>query len=104
MSKSYFIFEDGLHEYTIVDTLLENDVRRLQLKYSDAEHWDAKVRGTLIVNMDIHDLDAIITPPINNIDASQLHAIRLLLNFERETNTSKKVVSEVIDTTNKISL
>jgi hypothetical protein len=106
MNKSYFIFEEGLHEYTIVDTILENDVRRLELQYSNAEHWDARVRGTVAISMNIDDLDIIFSPQINHIDYGQLHLLRLLINFERETNSNdkNKEKSEVIETTNKLIL
>lgn len=106
-TKTFHVFEQGLHEYTIIDKPTAKG-RKISLFHSDAEQWTSHTRGTLIMSMTITGNGVRFSKNIKSMDYSQLYAMRLLMNYERETDTNgyNKLKAQIysIDDTNKFEL
>jgi hypothetical protein len=86
MNKKLYVFEDGLHEYTIIDKETTKG-REISLWYSEAEHWTSHTRGTLILTMLVTGNGVKFSKSTKSLDYGELHEMRLLMNYERETDS-----------------
>jgi hypothetical protein len=106
-SKRFHVFEEGLHEYTIVDKPTTKG-RKISLFYSDAEQWTSHTRGTLVMKMTVTGNGVRFSKNTKSMDYSELFAMRLLMNYERETDTNEhnreKSQFYSVDNTNKFEL
>lgn len=106
-SKTFHVFEQGLHEYTIIDKPT-NKGRKISLFHSDAEHWTSHTRGTLVMKMTITGNGVRFSKNIKSMDYSELFAMRLLMNYERETdfNEYNRLKSQIysVDNTNNFEV
>ena len=76
-SKRYLVFEKNIHEYVITDSY-KDDIRTISLYYSEAEHWNSNVRGTLALYMMIDDDKVSFSKSLklSNLNQSDLHHLR----------------------------
>ena len=106
-SKTFHVFEQGLHESTIIDKPT-NKGRKISLFHSDAEHWTSHTRGTLVMKMTITGNGVRFSKNIKSMDYSELFAMRLLMNYERETdfNEYNRLKSQIysVDNTNNFEV
>ncbi len=106
-SKTFHVFEQGLHEYTIIDKPTTKG-RKISLFHSDAEHWTSHTRGTLVMKMTITGNGVRFSKNIKSMDYSELFAMRLLMNYERETdfNEYNRLKSQIysVDNTNNFEV
>lgn len=86
MDKKLHVFEDGLHEYTIIDKETTKG-RDISLWYSEAEHWTSHTRGTLILTMLVTGNGVKFSKLNKSLGYDELHEMRLLMNYERETDS-----------------
>ena len=107
MKKRYHVFEEGLHEYTIVDKETTMG-RKISLFHSDGEQWTSHTRGTMVMKMTVTGDGVKFSKNIKSMDYSELFAMRLLMNYERETDTNgyNKLKSQIysVDNTNKFEV
>lgn len=106
-SKTFHVFEQGLHEYTIIDKPTTKG-RKISLFYSDAEQWTSHTRGTLAIKMTITGNGVRFSKNVKSMDYSELFCMRLLMNYERETDSNgyNKLKSQIysVDDTNKFEI
>ena len=100
VKRTFHVFDEGLHEYSITDKLTKNG-RVISLFYSEGEQWTSHTRGVFILKMTVTGDGAKFSNKINKMDYALLHSMRLLINYERETDTNgyNKIKSQVYETT-----
>lgn len=107
MKKTFHVFDQGLHEYTIVDKETHKG-RKISLFHSDGEHWTSHTRGTMVMKMTVTGNGVKFSKNTKSMDYSELFFMRLLMNYERETDTNgyNKLKSQIysVDNTNKFEL
>lgn len=107
MKKTFHVFDQGLHEYTIVDKETTKG-RKISLFHSDGEQWTSHTRGTMVMKMTVTGDGVKFSKNIKSMYYSELFAMRLLMNYERETDTNgyNKLKSQIysVDNTNKFEL
>jgi hypothetical protein len=96
MKKTYHVFEEGNHEYTIIEKETPNG-RKISLFYSDNEQWTSHTRGELAMKMVVTGNGVKFSKNSKNLDYSELHYMRLLMNYERETDSNdyNKIKSQI---------
>lgn len=99
-SKTFHVFDDGLHEYTIIDKPTTKG-RIISLYHSKGEQWTINTRGTLTMKMTVTGNGVRFSKNVKSMNYSDLYEMRLLMNYERETDTNdlNKVKAMVFDAT-----
>jgi hypothetical protein len=100
LKRTFHVFEDGLHEYTIIDTPTDTG-RVISLFYSEGKQWTSHVRGEFIMKLKVTGDGVKLSKNTKVLRYDELHEMRLLMNYERETDTNEltKVKSRVYEIT-----
>lgn len=81
MKKSYIVFVDGQHEYTIKSKLKKNGDTKHTLYRSNSADWTERVRGEKCLTIIDSDLEM----EIKGVDGIQpyhtIHELKILLDF-----------------------
>lgn len=86
--RKFHVFENGLHEYTITDKPTKNG-RVISLFYSEGEQWTSHTRGEFIMKMKVTGDGVKFSKNTKSLQYDELHEMRLLMNYERETDTNE---------------
>lgn len=86
--KTFHVFSDNLHEYVIIDRPTTKG-RVISLYHSHAEHWTTHTRGTLTMKMTVTGNGVRFSKNIKSMNYSELFEMRLLMNYERETDSNQ---------------
>ena len=100
VKRTFHVFEGGLHEYTITDRPTKKG-RVISLFYSDGEQWTSHTRGEFIMKLKVTGNGVKLSKDTKNLGYDELHGIRLLINYERETdiNELNKTKSQLYEIT-----
>lgn len=100
VKRTFHVFEDGVHEYTITDKPTKKG-RVISLFYSEGEQWTSHTRGEFIMKLKVTGDGIKLSKNTKNLEYDELHEMRLLMNYERETDTNElnKVKSQVYEIT-----
>jgi hypothetical protein len=100
VKRTFHVFDEGLHEYSITDKPTKNG-RVISLFHSNGEQWTSHTRGEFIVKITVTGNGVKFSNKINKMGYDILHSMRLLINYERETDTNgyNKIKSQVYETT-----
>lgn len=102
--KRYLVFEKNIHEYVITDSY-KDDIRTISLYYSEAEHWNSNIRGTLALYMMVDDDKVSFSKSLklSNLNQSDLHHLRLVMGYETKTNEDLDDI-EILEISSTIKL
>lgn len=102
-TKTFHVFEQGKHEYTIIDKETTKG-RKISLFYSDSETWTGHTRGTLAMTLKDNGNGVRLNKNTKSLDYGQLTQMRLLFNYLRETESHEhdREKSQVYETTQDI--
>lgn len=95
MKKSYTVFVDGQHEYTIKSKTKKNGDIKHTIYHSEGEQWSENIRGKKILTIIEGDLEM----EIKGMDGVQpydkVYELKLLLSFiTRDYNDGKFEIVE----------
>lgn len=88
--KKYMVIsKDGLHEYDLlVETVKHGN--KFSLHYSEGKQWFEHTKGKLAISMINTGNDIKFDRTIKNVDFAMLLHIRILINFEHQTDVNLK--------------
>ena len=84
--KKYVVLSDGQHEYDILDSTNNKGHRVMKLFYSEAEFWNASIRGKLVLKMVDTGNGVKFSKNTKSLNYSELAEMRLLMNFAKSTD------------------
>lgn len=85
----FYVFNhDNVHEYTIIKETTKKGVK-ITLKRSKTDVWVESVRGTKILTLIDDGNTVTLNKKIHKMDFGELLELRLLLNFEKESDANK---------------
>jgi hypothetical protein len=84
--KKYVVLSDGQHEYDILDSTNNKGHRVMKLFYSEAEFWNANIRGKMVLKMVDTGNGVRFSKNAKSLDYGELAEIRLLMNFAKSTD------------------
>ena len=88
--QSYIILsDDGLHEYNIVVEQTKKGTK-FSLYRSEGEQWREQAKGELIMAMTNNGNGVKFDRKLKNLDFSELLYVRILVNFEHQTDKNPK--------------
>ena len=85
-TKTFHVFDQGKHEYTIVDKETAKG-KKLSLFYSESESWSEHTRGKLALKLKDNGNGIKFNKKFKGLDYGKLAEMRLLMNYARETET-----------------
>ena len=81
MKKSYLVFVNGIHDYTIKSKTKDNGDIKHTLYYSDGEHWSEGIRGQKSLTIIEGDLEMEIKGMVGVQLYDKIFELKVLLSF-----------------------
>ena len=84
--KKYVVLSDGQHEYDIMDSTNNKGHRVIKLFYSEAEFWNASIRGKMVLKMVDTGNGVRFSKNAKSFEYDELAEMHLLMNFAKSTS------------------